>query len=129
MLPVGDERNTIDALAHGDFVLSENFVACYSNQGCRHTQVELCWGRAAGELLDGLDGSSDRAGDDHQHNEDAGQVLGAIVAIGVAVVGGAIGEYEGDPEGNSGQHIAEVVEGVGEKSRAAADARDGKLNC
>ena len=75
-----------------------------------------------------LDRTSDRAGDNHQHNEDTGQVLRPIVTIGVAAVGCAVGEYKGYPEGNRRQHIAQVMEGIGEKSGTAANCRDGKLN-
>src|SRR6266480_6741461 len=116
MLPICDEWDAIDALPHRDLVLCQDLVACHSDQCSRHTQVKLCRDRTTGELLNRLDRASDRAGDDHQHNEDTGQVLRTIVAIGVAMVGCAVREYEGYPEGGRCQHIAQVMEGIGEKS-------------
>src|SRR6266516_742287 len=129
MLPIGDQWNAIDTPPYPDFILRKDLITCHPNQGRGHTQVDLRGDRATGQLLYRLDCSSDRAGDNHQHNEDTGQVLRTIVTIGVAMVGCAVGEDKGYLEGNRCQYIAQVMEGIGEKSCTTADARDGKLNC
>ena len=76
------------------------------------------------QSLERLPADEHRAERDHGHHEEAGQVLGPTVAIGVATVGGAAADDEGDPERHRGQGIAEVVDGVGQQGgRAGLEAR------
>src|SRR5436190_14708819 len=127
MLSIGDERDAVDTLADRDFVLRQHFVADDADSGGGHAEIELGWNLPAGELLDRFDGAGNGTGDDYQHDEDASQIFGAIVAVGVAMVGGSAREDESDPEGNGGEHVAAVVQCVGEETCAAADDGNAKL--
>src|SRR2546422_9228317 len=116
MLPIGDQWNAIDTLPYPDFILRKDLITCHPNQGRGHTQVDLRGDRATGQLLYRLDCSSDRAGDNHQHNEDTGQVLRPIVTIGVAAVWCAGWGEKGEPEGDRSPHIAPGMEVSGGKT-------------
>src|SRR5690242_9097862 len=128
MLTIGDQGDAVYALANGDFILRECFIANDTDGSSNHAERELRRHLSAGQLLDGFDGAGSGAGDDDKHNEDASQVFSPVVAVGVTMVGSAARESEGDPEGNGSEHIAGIVQSVGEESSAASDKGDSKLD-
>ncbi len=79
------------------------------------------------EALDRLPGSHGRRQGDHGHHEDAGQVLGAPVAIGVTLGRPPPPQDEGDAQRHGRQRIGEVVDGVTQQSHRSADEDDDEL--
>ena len=128
MLPIGDERDAVDALANRNFILRQQLVSGNANQGRRHTEIELGGHTATGQFLNRFHRTGYRAGDNHQHNEDACQVFRAIVAVGVAAIGRTVGDDERDPQRDRGEYITQVVQGIGKEARAPSKQGDGELD-
>ena len=71
------------------------------------------------EAVDRLVAGDDRAEQDDQHDEDAGQVLDPAIAIGKAPRRLAPRQHERDPKRDRGRRVANVVDGVGQQRHAA----------
>jgi hypothetical protein len=56
---------------------------------------------------------------DHEHYYRAGDVLGTGVAVGKPSIRQTAREDECDPEGNRGEDIDQIVNGVGQKRRTS----------
>src|SRR6266487_1314312 len=128
VLPIGDQGDAVDAPADADLILRERFVAYDADQGGGHAEIELCGNVAAGQFLQRLNCSGDGASYDDQYDKYAGQVFGAIIAVGIALIGRSPGEDEGDPQCDGCEYVSRVVQCVGIESRAATDNGDRELH-
>ena len=75
------------------------------------------WSMPCGEMsrLMASYGGDDRGEGDHGDHEEAGDVFGSSVAIGVAAGRWAAGETEREEQWDRGERVAEVVDRVGEQ--------------
>ncbi len=74
-----------------------------------------------------MPGGDDCRGRDHCEHEQSGEVLGAPIPVGVALVGGAAPEPESDEQGDGGEGVGKVVNGVGEQRDRAGGGDDDDL--
>ncbi len=68
-----------------------------------------------------------RAEEDHHDDQHAGQIFGAAITVGVAIVARAARQREGNPQRDGRQRVGEVVNGIGQQRHAAADRHDDHL--
>jgi hypothetical protein len=116
---VGDEGGGADATADPDAVRGDELVASEPDGASGRDPPGPVDGLGVDEPVDGLPrGDAGRQGD-HGHDEDAGQVLGAAVAVRVTPVGGPAPEPERDAERHRGEGVGEVVDGVGQQGHRA----------
>jgi hypothetical protein len=80
--------------------------------GDRPQMGDLVWVQ---QSADGLVRGEDRGQGDHGDHEQPGQVLGAAVAVGVALGSRLPAERERDQQRNGGQRVGDVVERVTEE--------------
>jgi hypothetical protein len=72
-------------------------------------------------------GGRGRGQHDHGHDDDAGQVLGPAVTVGVAAGGKPPAEQERDAERHRGQRVGRVVQRVAEQRDRAGQRDDRRL--
>jgi len=64
----------------------------------------------------------------YQDDEDTRQVLHPPIPVGEAAAGPALGEPEGDPKGNGGRRVAEIMDRVREQRDASGEQDDRYLD-
>ena len=79
------------------------------------------------KAVNGLVARNQRAEEDDQDDEDAGEILGTSVAVGKSRTRLAARETKSDPEGYRGGCVADVMNGIGQKSDAAGGYYGGEL--
>ena len=120
--PVGDERRRADRASDPDAVDRDELVAREADDPGRDDDPRVA-SSARGRAAAGSTRSRRRPptaaiiSDD----EDAGEVLGAAVAVGVAAVRRPPAEDERDPQRDRGQGVGEVVDRVGQQRHRAGD--------
>jgi hypothetical protein len=67
------------------------------------------------------------AEEDHHDDQHTGQVLGAAISVGIAIVARAARQRECDPQRDRRQRVGEVVNRVGQQRHTAADRHDDHL--
>jgi hypothetical protein len=127
VVAVGFERGAADLAAHTDAEQRHQLVAQETHHRCGDDPAQVAQRLGGYQLLVRLPGCQRRAGHHHQHDKHPGQVLGAAKAIGVAARRRASPKHKGDPQWHGGERIGEVMDGVGQQRRAAADQDDDQL--
>ena len=90
-------------------------------------QPEIADGSGVEQPLQRLPGDQQRAQRDHHHHEEAREVLGPAISIGVPAIGCPSPDDEGDPQRHRCQGVAEVVDGVRKQRRRAGLEDDEQL--
>ena len=124
VLAIGHQGGGADLVAHADAKDRHSLVSEEADDRGGDHPAHVADRRWLQQLLVALPSGDDRAGEDHQHHHGAGNILGAAVAVGVAAVGGALAQGEGDPERHGGEGVGEVVDRIGQQRHAAADQDD-----
>jgi hypothetical protein len=129
LLAVRLQRHRVDAPPDAHLVLGHRLVAEHADQGGGERPARRadrrCRPGQLGQRLGQRDRGRGRDRQDHQH---PGDVLGAGQPEGVAAVGAAPGDRECDQQGRGGEHVAQVVEAVGEQRHRAADGGEDELD-
>jgi hypothetical protein len=92
--PVGDEGGRADLASHADAVAGDQFVAEEADDSCSGDSpemVDLLWME---QSVDGLIGGEHARQGDHGDDEQATEVLGSPITVGVALVCRAPGQPE-----------------------------------
>jgi hypothetical protein len=92
--PVGDEGGRADLASHADAVPGNQLVAEETDHSCSGDSpemVDLLWME---QSVDGLIGGEHAREGDHGDDEQATEVLGSLVTVGVALVCRAPGQPE-----------------------------------
>jgi len=129
VVPVGDEGDAADAPAGTDPQLCDRLVAEKAHDGGDGDRPEIRDRLGVHDTQYRLVPREHGAEEDRQHDGDAGQVLDAPEAIGVALGRQPAGVGEGDPQRHGGECVADVVHRVGEQGHAAGEQDDGDLDC
>ena len=124
---VGDQRRRPDAAPHPDAVDRDQLVAEEADQSGRGDPAQVVDRRRLAPPAARLDGGEDRGRGDHRDDDEAREVLGAAVAVGVAAGGGPSSDDEGDPQGHRGQRVGGVVDRVGQQGHRVAGGHDQPL--
>ena len=127
VLAVGDHRVRADAAADADLHHRDELVADEADYSCQGDPLEVFQRQRIEQALDGLIkdiGGAEADGDD---DEDAGDILKAAVAVGVALVGGAAGDIEGEEQRDGVERVAQIVHGIRQQRHAAARHIDDDL--
>lgn len=88
----------------------------------------MCRAATRTELFIRLDCGKHRAAPDGGHDEDAGEVLGAAIPVGVSACRRLPGSAKAEVHTDSGEHIAEVVQAIGQQRNAAGKHDDDQLD-
>jgi hypothetical protein len=106
--------------ADAEPVQGHQLVAGEADQPGHHHPADPIHRGGVEDPVERLPGGGRRRDGDGGHDEHARQVLGAAVAVGVAVVCRPPTEPEGQPEGNGGEGVGKVVDGVGKEGHRSA---------
>src|SRR5258708_19424479 len=79
------------------------------------------------KLLIAFVSSEKGKGKNDENDDDSCHILRSSVTIGVATVGGTIGQDKGDPERHSGKGIRKVMNGIRQQTNATAQNCDDQL--
>ena len=125
VVAVGHQRGAADALAGPNPVLRAP-ARCPKQPTTAAAATQPSWSIGCGwsSFCERLPGGNDRRRGDHQHDEDAGQVLGPPVAVGVARVGGRRPSEKASQSGIAVGGVGKVMDRVGQQRRRAADQDD-----
>ena len=126
MEAVGHEGGRADLRPDADPVDGDQFVAGETDDPGDDDPAHVPDVLGMHEAVHGLPAGHRGGQGDHGHDEDAGQVLGPAVAVGVAPVGRRRPTRRRG-QGHGGEGVGEVVDGVGEQGDRAADQDDEHL--
>ncbi len=98
MLAVCDQCGRVDLAANTDAVDGDELVADEADHACSGNEAEVLDVLGIGQTPDGLPPGEDSRKSDHQDDEQAGEILGAPVSVGVGPRGQASSEDERDPQ-------------------------------
>ncbi len=126
--PVGDQRGRADPAADADAVAGHQLVAREPGQRGRGHRDQGGDRRRVQQAVHRLVGSQRRRGQDEQHDDDPGQVLGPPVPVGVAPARRAPPDQERDTERHRRQRVGRVVQRVAEQRHRPGQHRDHALD-
>jgi hypothetical protein len=86
----------------------------------------VCW--VIDQFVVALVAGEDRAGPDDQGYAEAGEVFGAVEAVGVAGCGLAAGDREPGEHDRRGGHVGQVVQGIAQQRHRSGDQGEGEFD-
>ena len=113
--------------ADADPVGGDRLVAERPDDAGREDPAHVIDGLRVDQALDRLGGGHDRGDEDHRDDDDAGEVLRAVVAIRVPACGRLPGQPERDQQRDRGEGVGEVVDRVREQRHRTGSAHDQQL--
>ena len=117
MLAVGDQRRAVEAASAAEPNARGDGVADHADRSREAEREQVLGCQGVDDALDGEHAGSDRAGQDGEHDGEAGATLGALRA-----------QQEGDAERDGGEGVAGVVDEVGEQRDAVGGDVDERLD-
>jgi hypothetical protein len=125
---VGDEGARVDRRADPEFVARYSEIAKDPNDGGRHPDRHVVRASAGHELAIALvSGQRGREPDD-EGNAEAGQILGSLVAVGVALGRWLLAHPEAEEHDRRSAHVRKVMDRIAEKTHRAGQDRDRQLD-
>ena len=125
--PSGDQRGRADPAARPDPVAGDQLVAREADRGRDRDRGQVGYLMRVRQRADRGIGGGGRRQHDYGHDDDAGQVLGPAVAVGVTAGGKPPAEQERDAERHRGQRVGPVVQRVAEQCDRAGQRHHHRL--
>lgn len=125
--PVGDQRRRADLAPDPDPVLRDELVAEEADHAGRGHPPQVLHRRGIEQAAHRLHPGHDRRGGNHDHDEQAGEVLSSPVPVRVAAVRWPTPEPERHPQRDGGAGVGDVVHGVSEQRDRPRERHHGAL--
>jgi hypothetical protein len=127
MVAIGDQRRAVDLPSDADAKHRHGLVAQKADHAGGGKPAELYDLAGVDDAVDGLIACHQRARQNDQHDDEAGEVLDPAVTVGEGFSRLPPSEREGDPERNCRPGISNVVDRVREQRHAVRDKHDDEL--
>src|SRR6202023_1271231 len=92
----------------GPLVAGHDLVSDNADSRAGDAPAQVVGGTIFEQFVHTLDPRERGADPDHDGDPDAGEVLGALIAVGVALAGAAFGHPETDEHDQAGRHVGQV---------------------
>src|SRR5262249_32043945 len=128
VLAICNKRCAVDPSAHANLILRHSLVSHESDERGGDAPADVSGHRVGHQATVGGEGGRAGAQRDNEGDKRSSQVFGARVAVGEPIVGRSAREQEGHEDGDSGEDVAKVVQGIREQTSALAQCEEEELN-